>query len=240
MPAFLAPLVALLVLAAVLLLLVHLQQHLSKRRAVAHHDEFRSFLAQLERVTEKVNGLESLVPFVLAEKKIVDLYESDLRAFETVLQASRNVDQFGYTPDTIKRLSFLARSCETRVDATYYLVKGNIETRQKVLRETWKLLFAGKAPAKGCYFCSRPFERKTFKAVRTQIQGVGIRVWGCEVCRKELEETTSAKVLHFLIKGQPVHWEFVADYVPAKDYWALNEKKVVYKRPKLELIRFDE
>ena len=240
MSALLAPVAVLIGLLALLLLLVHLQQRLSRVRAVAHHDEFRSFLIHLERITEKVNGLESLVPFVLTEKKLVDLYESDLRTFETVLQASRNVEQFGYTPEALKQLSFLARSCEKRVDNTYFVFKASIEARQKKLKAAWKLLFAGKAPAKGCYFCSRPFERKIFKAVKTQIQGVEIRVWGCEVCRKELEDSASAKVLHFLIKGQPVHWELVTDYVPAKDYWALNEKKVVYKRPKLELIRFDE
>ena len=40
--------------------------------------------------------------------------------------------------------------------------------------------------------------------------------------------------------GQPVHWSQVPEYVPAENYWELNNRPKVYATPKLELIASHE
>ena len=87
---------------------------------------------------------------------------------------------------------------------------------------------------KGCYFCSRPFDANDFQIVKTKIHSVTIKVWGCRVCRGQLKKDRKVKVLYFLKKGQPVHWQHVKEYTPSNDFWNLNQPEPT--KPDLRLV----
>lgn len=67
--------------------------------------------------------------------------------------------------------------------------------------------------------------------------GIVRKVLSCDRCRVKLKETKNAKVLHFLQNGKTIHWSESQEYIPSREYWALNDMQgVVNKVQQLTLI----
>lgn len=88
----------------------------------------------------------------------------------------------------------------------------------------------------GCYFCSRPFDIRTFEQVRIKIDHKKGYVFGCAVCRERLHSAKKVKVLFFEKDGKQAHWSELADFVPSQHYFGLNQTDVPMNKTGLRLI----
>ena len=232
------PLIAAIVVGAVMVCLHFWQQKKQSRLATTYRGRFVQLVAQLDTVTHTVNQLATHVRQV-REPRLLEYYESTLRVLETLLTAVRRIPPFGSDPSTLDSAFFLVKDCRGRVGRTHQAFQDALADRP--IR--WDILL-GRGdgtvthPA-GCYFCSRPVISGRYADVKVRIDGEVKQVLACKICKDELETTKKVKVLYFMRDGKPVHWAEVTDYQPSEDYWSINKRETVRKTPKLELVRSD-
>lgn len=211
-----------------------------RRRQVFGAKRYRlryiQLLVKLEQVTGQLTEYESLFK-AIKNPVLFDYYESTLRIFETLLEALKLVPPFATDPKDLDAAYFLALDCSDRayridhglkslasghpLDGSIFQLKSGEPKKQQTL---------------GCYFCSRPFVQDRFSQVRVRIESEIKQVVACKVCQEELETTKKIKVLYFMKDDKPVHWSEIEDYVPAEDFWNINQRQIVRKTRHLELV----
>ncbi len=211
-----------------------------RRRQVMGAKKYRlryiQLLAKLDRVTGQLTEYEGIFR-KFKNPLLLDYYESTLRIFETLLEALKQVPPFATDPKELDAAYFLALDCSDRASRIDQGLKELSSGRpfDGSLLEPPRTEKKTLAPL-GCYFCSRPFVEDRFSQVRVRIEDEVRQVTACRVCQEELETTKKIKVLYFMKDGKPVHWSKIADYVPAEDFWNLNQRQPVRKSRHLELV----
>ncbi|MCX6131688.1 MAG: hypothetical protein NTX25_21835, partial [Proteobacteria bacterium] len=205
------------------------------KKAWSYRRRYQQLVARIELVVVKVNTLGNLVPQV-KNARVLDDYESCLRMLETLLSTLQKTPNFGFEPRLISQIQPLVRRVEGKIEETFRKFKRSIEDRPLFsgLLARWQEETA--IPAQGCYFCSRPFMRAYFKPATIKVDGIHLRVYGCQICVTELKSLKKVKVLYFHEGGRPVHWSLVDSYKPMEQYWDLNRQKPSYQTPKIELV----
>ena len=188
-------------------------------------------IAKLDAITARANAIAKLSEH-LNDEKVLRYFEDNLHRIENLLHVVQGLRE---GKRDLRSLLLIMRMVEEagrrlkRIDAAVRAsLKGKMVNYGKLY--DWRL---NTADVKGCYFCSRPFDVSQFKIVKTKIHGVTIKVWGCNVCRSQLRKDRKVKVLYFLKKGQPIHWQHVKEYTPTDDFWNLNKAE---SKPDLKLV----
>lgn len=88
----------------------------------------------------------------------------------------------------------------------------------------------------GCFFCSRPFDIKSFEQVRIKIDSEKGHVFGCAVCCGKLHKKEKVRVLFFEKDGVQHHWSEWEDFSPNPEYYKLNDQAPPPPKTGLRLI----
>ena len=159
-------------------------------------------------------------------------YESNLALLENLLNLiERNLDN---DINSLKVNYFLAMTLEQKFERNIKQFKHHI--RGKRLRKFKLCLVLRPKPPKtrGCYFCSKPLGKwECLRPIKTQVQGITLKVLGCSGCRKLLKLENKVNVLYFMKNGYPIHWSKVKGYIPESRFWNLNHNT---QKPHLTLI----
>ncbi|MBC7531612.1 MAG: hypothetical protein H7318_08550 [Oligoflexus sp.] len=208
-------------------------------KAHSYRRRYQQLIARIEMCVVRLNTLGNLVPHV-KNPKVLDEFESCLRMMETLLTALTGLPHFGFKPEYVGQVQPLVMKTEEKIEATYTRFKRTIEDQPAFshLLDKWQKDTG--MPAKGCYFCSRPFIAEYFKPATLKVDGIRIKVVGCQICVAELKTNKKIKVLYFIEHGQPVHWTLVESYRPMEQYWNLNKRKTSYVIKDVELMQEKE
>jgi hypothetical protein len=211
------------------------------RRGLAASGQYRkSYLhltSRLEALVESVNRLSETV-MNLRDTRILDSYHSHLKMLETLLEATKKIPPFGIYRQLLDAPLFISEDIAKRVTLLAKDIDRVHNRRQMTSDGSSTILEL--APAIGCYFCSRPFDPKSFHKVRVKVDGEAQDVTSCEICRSKLLSGKKAKVLFFAENGATVHWSKAKDYVPSAQFWSINEdpkeQEKVAAKPHLTLV----
>ncbi|MEZ4742835.1 MAG: hypothetical protein R3B45_10375 [Bdellovibrionota bacterium] len=225
------PIVTALVLALIIVFLHSLQNGREIRSTHTYRSRYLQIIGQLEGITQRILPMREDIAFV-SDQKVLEYFESTLKAFELVLKAMQSVSPFGSDPTDLNSVGFLTRDCEQRIGRTQKAIADSVKGRSVDLD---KMYGRKKAIERGCYFCSRPTVNDKFSRVRVKLDGVSREVLSCNVCKKELKNSKKVKVLHLQKDGKTVHWSECDDYVPSEHYWNINKQEDKQVR-KLELV----
>lgn len=206
------------------------------QKAYSYRKRYQQLIARIDHCVTKLNTLGNLVPHV-KNPKVLDEFESCLRMMETLLTALVRLPHFGFKPEHVGQVQPLVLKTEEKIEQTYLKFKGTIEDKPVFghLLDKWQKDTV--VPAKGCYFCSRPFMKEYFRPATLKVDGIRIKVVGCQTCVGELKTNKKIKVLYFIEHGQPVHWTLVESYRPMEQYWNLNKRKTSYVIKDVELMQ---
>lgn len=206
--------------------------HLGRVKRPRHN--YRILLERLDSLTAKLNNLAPLVEHI-HEKRALDEYEKNLHLFEAFLTR-----MYKFSKDKTSVLSLyscfhVAKKCEDK----FIKLQNSFENELK--KQRLDLLTERKKDdtevIRGCYFCSRPYDKHSFKLVKTKIATLLVTVVACQNCAKELEQNKKAKVLYFKVGHIGIHWSRYSKFRPSKKYWGLNEgENQLYKEASLELV----
>ncbi len=193
-------------------------------KAFSYRKQYQQLIARIDMAVTRLNTLGNLVPHV-KDPKVLDEFEACLRMSEVLLTALLRVPGFGFKPELIGQVQPLVLKTEEKIDSAYARFKSAIEGKPFFgqLIDRWQK--DTDIPTKGCYFCSRPFMKAYFKPASLKVDGITLRVFGCQICVSELKASKKVKVLYFIEYGQPVHWALVESYRPLEQYWNLNRRK---------------
>ena len=205
-------------------------------KAYSYRRRYQQLIARIEMAVVPLNTLGNLVPHV-KDGKVLDEFESCLRMMEVLLTAITRLPHFGLEDKLVGEVQPILMKTEEKIDLTYNRFKAAIEDKPKFshLLERWRLETL--VPAKGCYFCSRPFMKAYFRPATLKVDGIKLKVMGCQICVMELKTHKKIKVLYFIEHGQPVHWTLVEAYRPMERYWDLNKQKSSYVIKDVELVQ---
>lgn len=205
------------------------------QKAYSYRRRYQQLTARIEVGVLKLNTLGNLVPHV-KNARVLDEFESCLRMMETLLAALVQLPRFSFETDRVGQVQPLVQKTEEKIEEAYRKFKRAIEERPLFapLLERWNQ--ETELPAKGCYFCSRPYMKAYFKPASIRVDGIRLRVFGCHICVAELKSSRKVRVLYFIEYGQPVHWGLVQDYRPTEQYWNLNRRQSSYRSPDIELL----
>lgn len=194
------------------------------RKAVSYRKQYQQLVARIDMCVTRLNTLGNLVPQV-KDPKVLDQFEACLRMTEALLSALVKIPSFSFKPHMIGQVQPLVMKTEEKIQAAYERFKSSIEDKPFFGQLIDKWQKDTDIPAKGCYFCSRPFMKAYFKPASLKVDGIKLRVFGCQICVAELRVNKKVKVLYFIEYGQPVHWALVESYKPLEQYWNLNRRK---------------
>ncbi|RZA26030.1 MAG: hypothetical protein EOP10_04920 [Proteobacteria bacterium] len=215
---------AILVILGVTMILRALHLKSLPPKAHSYRKQYQQLVARIDMCVTRLNTLGNLVPHV-KDPKVLDQFEACLRMSEALLSALVKVPPFGFKPEMIGFIQPLVMKTEEKIEAAYTRFKLVIEGKPLFgqLIDRWQK--DTDIPAKGCYFCSRPFMKAYFKPASLKVDGIQLRVFGCQICVAELRANKKVKVLYFIEYGQPVHWALVEAYRPIEQYWNLNRRR---------------
>ncbi|RZA18526.1 MAG: hypothetical protein EOP10_20985 [Proteobacteria bacterium] len=205
------------------------------QKAHSYRKRYQQLIARIDMCVIRLNTLGNLVPHV-KNPKVLDEFESCLRMMETLLTALVRLPHFGFQNQQVGHVQPLVLKTEEKIEATYNRFKAAIEDKPLFghLLDKWQKDTV--IPAKGCYFCSRPFMKAYFKPASLKVDGIKLKVLGCQICVAELKTNKKIKVLYFIEHGQAVHWTLVESYRPLEQYWNLNNRKGSYVTKDIELM----
>lgn len=193
-------------------------------KAHSYRKQYQQLVARIDVCVTRLNTLGNLVPHV-KDPKVLDQFESCLRMSESLLSALVKIPGFGFKPEMIGHIQPLVMKTEEKIELAYTRFKAAIEDKPLFGQLIDKWQKDTNIPAKGCYFCSRPFMKAYFKPASLKVDGIKVKVFGCQICVAELKTNKKVKVLYFIEYGQPVHWALVESYRPIEQYWNLNRRK---------------
>lgn len=200
----------------------------------------RKYKALFSFVVDKLGHLQiqanalGQIAFKIKNSIVLDYYQSCLNFMQTLSEALTLVSPKGRRPDALDSALVLTKECELRLTKAGELFERYLAGEQLGLSEVYR---DNREKHKGCYFCSLPIDRGHFRLVDVRIDGTVRKVLSCDRCRVKLKETKNAKVLHFLQNGKTIHWSESQEYIPSREYWALNDMQgVVNKVQQLTLI----
>ena len=222
--------------AAVLLVCYFLFNYRSQLRfesqAVSYRVKYMHMVADMETMVIRLNNIGSLADQI-KDEKVLNYYFGTLKLVENLIIAMCQIPSFGDDLSLLNSTNHLVKRCEDRVNKAMKAVEGDLSGATPKYLKIFRRKREDAQPAKGCYFCSRPYIRDYFKIVNTKINGVTVKVYGCRICREELGKSRKVKVLYFIEDGEPVHWEKARDFSPSEVYWNLNRKR---QKPRLEFV----
>lgn len=198
-------------------------------------NSFKSLVAMLDIMVHKVNKIEPLLEH-LSDERILVCYEEVLGIIEEIGELLLTMKRAAPPASDADTILNLMSKCDKLINEIYFKTKVSIEGNK--IKYTSLLDWSDDAPAiiKGCYFCSKPFERSSFRIISVKIQGVEVPIAGCDICSRGLKLRKKVKVLYFKRNGQTLHWSQFNDYTPSKDYWNLNKRGWDQDKAKLELV----
>lgn len=204
-------------------------------KAMSYRKQYQQLIARIDMCVTRLNVLGNLVPQV-KDPKVLDQFESCLRMTEALLSALVKIPSFSFKPEMVGHVQPLVLKTEEKIQGAYEKFKTAIEDKPLFgpLIDKWQK--DTDIPAKGCYFCSRPFMKAYFKPAHLKVDGIKVRVFGCQICVAELRANRKVKVLYFIEYGQPVHWALVESYRPLEQYWNLNKRKTSQVTKDFELV----
>lgn len=204
-------------------------------KAHSYRKQYQQLIARIEMCVTRLNTLGNLVPHV-KDPKVLDQFEACLRMSEAMLLALVKVPGFSLKPEMIGPIQAIVFKTEEKIELAYGRFKSAIEDKPFFgqLIDRWQK--DTNIPAKGCYFCSRPFMKAYFRPASLKVDGIKLRVFGCQICVAELRANKKVKVLYFIEYGQAVHWALVESYRPIEQYWNLNRRKTSMLTKDFELI----
>ncbi|MBF0442292.1 MAG: hypothetical protein HQK54_10330 [Oligoflexales bacterium] len=206
-----------------------------RKNTLIFEENYKKLLIRLDTISVRANQMAPLVEHI-EDRKALDGYESCLRLIEKFLETLQKAKI--RTGDTISLASafHIARECDKRIEKTYRIFRRIISQKKKEIKDRFKDDVNFDDKVRGCYFCSRPYDKNTFKMVKTSVSGVVVTVLGCRVCCQELKENKKIKVLYFNVNNQSVHWSRCKDFQTAEKYWNLNESSGTYREARLEVV----
>jgi hypothetical protein len=204
-------------------------------KAYSYRKKYQQLIARIDSCVTKLNSLGNLAPNV-KDPKVLDEFEACLRMSDSLISALVKIPPFGFKPELIGLIQPLVIKTESKIESAYVRFKLAIEGKPIFgpLMERWRK--DTDVPAKGCYFCSRPFMKEYFKPASLKVDGIQLRVFGCQTCVTELRVNKKVKVLYFIEYGQPVHWALVESYRPSEQYWNLNRRRSSQLTKNFELV----
>ncbi len=204
-------------------------------KALSYRRRYQQLIARIEMCVLRLNTLGNLVPHV-KNAAALDDFESSLRMAEALLSALTQLPHFGFEASQVGHVQPLVAKTEEKIEGVYQKFKAEIESGRAFKGLLEKYQSDTSVPVKGCYFCSRPYMRAYFKPASLKVDGIRLKVFGCQICVAELKAQKKVKVLYFIEYGQAVHWSLVESYRPLEQYWNLNKRKTSFVTKDIELM----
>jgi hypothetical protein len=214
--------------------------HRRGRRLLNFRRLYWQQMARLEQLVAELNHYGHLLGTLpWRDESLMDRYESALRRVEALLRSLHKLPGFHSERRILIQIEPMISSCEELVAS----FKGDLRRKapdgqvSSTSMQDW--LEGLRIPARGCFFCSRPFLPRSFKRVRLTYKGAPQRVWACHVCRSELKSRGELAILHFRRPEGVLHWSECPDYDPILHFGNLDQHRLRHLRPPSQLLKDD-